>query len=196
MTLPLREKRKQETARHIQITTLELATQKGLENVTTEEIASASGVSVRTFFNYYPNKEAAAVGRPPKLTEEQKTALRTGTAPIGVEIKQLLDQRIANLSAQENVIRMLGGIFKSNEKTRGILEGFLAEERDEMAEALRDRVGNPQTATAIAIHFSSAVGGAIMLWEQADDLTLRAALDAVWQGMIEASQLLAASVDK
>lgn len=28
----------------------------GLEDVTTDEIAAASGVSTRTFFNYYPNK--------------------------------------------------------------------------------------------------------------------------------------------
>lgn len=64
MTLSLRQKRRQETARDIQRATLELALARGLEHVTTEEIAQVAGVSTRTFFNYFNNKEAAAIGIP------------------------------------------------------------------------------------------------------------------------------------
>ncbi|MEP5154263.1 TetR/AcrR family transcriptional regulator [Planktotalea sp.] len=196
MTLSLRQKRRQETAFHIQRTTLELSEDKGLENVTTEEIASASGVSTRTFFNYYPNKEAAAVGHPPKFTEEQKDALRNGSGPLAAEIKQLLDQHIAKLSAREDILRMLGNILKSNEKARGILEGYLAEERRDISNALFDRVGNRQIAAALAINVSSAIGGAIMLWEHEKELSLHAALDVIWEGTMGASRLLASPVDQ
>ena len=51
MTLPLRERRRQETALLIQRATLELAMENGLDAVTTDAIAAASGVSTRTFFN-------------------------------------------------------------------------------------------------------------------------------------------------
>lgn len=190
MTLSLRQKRRQETALQIQRATLELAVQKGLESVTTEEIAITSGVSTRTFFNYYPNKEAAAVGHPPKFTEEEKDALRTGSGPIATEIKQMLDRHMELLSAQEDILRMVGSIMRSNEKARGILEGFLAAERREIADALRSRVSNRQTAAALANAVTTTIGGAIMLWENGGGLTLGTALDVIWEGLIDASQLL------
>lgn len=72
MTVSLRERRRQQTARDIQLATLDLAVKKGLENVTTEEIAATTGISTRTFFNYYTNKETAAVGAPPPFPRLQK----------------------------------------------------------------------------------------------------------------------------
>ena len=196
MTLPLRQKRKQETALHIQRATLELAVQKSLESVTTEEIAVASGVSTRTFFNYYPNKEAAAVGHPPKFTQEELDALRMGAGSVATEIKQLLDRRMEILSLQEDILRMIGNVMRSNEKARGILERHLMAERLEITEALNSRIGNPQTAAALAIYVSTSTGGAIMLWEQGKAESLGAALDAVWDGMIDASRLILPSVDE
>ena len=196
MTLPLREKRKQETALLIQRATLELAKDKDLEGVTTEEIAVASGISTRTFFNYYPNKETAAAGLPPKFTQEQKDALRVGEAPIAAEIKQILDQHMEALAAQEDILRLLGRILKSNAKARGILESHLADERQEITTALIDRVGNRHIAAALAISVSSAIGGAIMLWEREEALTLGAALDVIWEGMIDSSRLLVTSTER
>ena len=193
MTLPLRQKRKQETALQIQRTTLELVAQKGIEGVTTEEIASASGVSTRTFFNYYPNKEAAAVGHPPKFTEEDKEALRAGSGPIATDIKQMLDRHIAVLSEQEDILRMVGKVLGSNEKARGILEGCLSAERHEITEALCGRVSNRQTAAALAIKATAAIGGAIMLWEHDEEMSLVAALDVIWDGMMDAARLLLSS---
>lgn len=195
MTLSLRQKRRQETALHIQRATLELAGEKDLEGVTTEEIAVASGVSTRTFFNYYPNKETAAVGLPPKFTQEQKDALRNGRAPLAVEIKQILDQHIETLAAQEDILRLLGNVLKSNAKARGILETHLSEERQEITEALCERVETRQIAAALAVNVSSAIGGAIMLWERDEALSLQAALDVIWEGMIDASRLLITSTD-
>lgn len=190
MTLSLREKRRQETGLQIQKATLELAMKSGLDNVTTDEIAAESGVSTRTFFNYYPNKEAAAIGHPPAFTEAQIDALRDGTGPLAADLKQFLDSHIAALSQREDIIRMVGNVLRSNDKARGILEGLLGAERRVLTETLLTRVENRQTAATLAGNVTNAIGATIFLWQQNEDMTLGTALDVVWGGLIDASRLL------
>lgn len=170
--------------------------QNGLESVTTDEIAAASGVSTRTFFNYYPNKEAAAIGHPPDFSESDKDALRTGTAPLADDIKWLLDRQVETLAKDEAILRMVGRILKCNEKARGILDGALSDQREDLTEVFLSRVNNRQTAAALAQIATSAIGGAIFLWEHEDSITLSAALDRVWQGVIDASWLLSGTHEK
>lgn len=193
MTLSLRERRRQQTARDIQLATLELAVENGLENVTTEEIAASAGVSTRTFFNYYANKESAAVGSPPAFREADKDALRKGTGALPHDLKLFLDRHMEALAEDEPILRMVGSVLRSNEKARGILEGFLIMARGELTECLCRRVEDRQTAAALASSATDAIGRAIYLWEHEDDLTLGAALDVVWKGMINASKFLAGS---
>lgn len=192
MTVSLRERRRQQTAREIQLATLELAVRHGLENVTTEEIAASAGVSTRTFFNYYTNKETAAVGSPPPFRQEDKDALRDGTGALAEDIKRFLDQHFEILVRDEPILRMLGSVMQSNEKARGILEGFLIVERGELTECLCKRVHNRQSAAALASAITDAIGRAIYLWNHEPDLSLGAAMDVVWDGLIDASGLLAA----
>ncbi len=196
MTLPLREKRRQETAHQIQKATLELAMQNGLDGVTTDEIAAASGVSTRTFFNYYANKEAAAIGHPPPFDAAQKDALREGTGPLAADIKRFLDSHIEVLAKNEDILRMVGKILRSNEKARGILDGVLSAERNALTETLCRRVDNWQTAASLANNVTSAIGAAIFLWENEENMTLGTALDVVWEGLINASRLLSSSYDE
>lgn len=62
VTESLRERKKQQTWLALHKAALSLATEHGVAAVTTEQIATAAGVSPRTFFNYFPTKEAALVG--------------------------------------------------------------------------------------------------------------------------------------
>lgn len=69
--LSLRERRRERTWVAIHEQALKLARAKGLRGATIEEIASAAGISTRTFFNYFTSKEDAVLGlREPALTEE------------------------------------------------------------------------------------------------------------------------------
>jgi AcrR family transcriptional regulator len=61
----LRERKRRATSRTIQFTVLELAAERGLEQVTVDEISRIAHISPRTFFNYFPSKEAAMVGENP-----------------------------------------------------------------------------------------------------------------------------------
>lgn len=61
--LGLRERKKLDTRMALSTAALELAFERGLENVTREDIAARAGVSVRTFNNYFTGKHDAIVYR-------------------------------------------------------------------------------------------------------------------------------------
>lgn len=193
MTLSLRQRRRQETAREIQMAALELAIQHGLENITTEQISEAAGVSTRTFFNYFPNKESAAIGAPPCFREDDKDALQNGTALLANDLKLFLDKHIDAIAKDMPIPKLIGTVLRSNEKARAILDGFLKSQQDELADCLFPRVHDRNIASALASNATNAIGRAIYLWESDQDLSLEAAWDNAWDSLIEAAKLLGSS---
>ncbi|AFV89669.1 TetR/AcrR family transcriptional regulator [Acidipropionibacterium acidipropionici] len=70
----LRERKKRRTRNEIHVAALEMVLDDGLENVTVERIAERAGISPRTFFNYFPTKEAAILGIGPDSVERYADA--------------------------------------------------------------------------------------------------------------------------
>src|ERR1035437_6666050 len=68
----LRERKKLATRRSLRRVALDLVAERGFAHVTVEDIAESAEVSPRTFFNYFPSKEAPLFGANP----ERVAALR------------------------------------------------------------------------------------------------------------------------
>src|ERR1700742_1718555 len=92
MHMGLRERRRRQTSAEIRGAAVRLARERGYDRVTVEEICAAAGISTRTFFNYFPNKESAiAYGPsdiPPDLVADFVAA---GPAAYSVVLAELID---------------------------------------------------------------------------------------------------------
>ncbi len=68
----LREQKKAETRLAIEQAAVDIAYEEGYEATTAEAIAGRAGVSLRTFYNYFPSKDVAIVGEGPRLIDEDE----------------------------------------------------------------------------------------------------------------------------
>lgn len=94
----LRERKRLATSLEIHDAAAELTLDRGLHQVTVEEIAERAGISQRTFFNYFATKEDAVLGiQQPVLSEESR--------------ERFLDAASGDLMTR--VVRLLGSVFKS-----------------------------------------------------------------------------------
>lgn len=78
-----RERNKRVTRRALRTATLEFGLERGLADVTIDEIAGRAGVSPRTFFNYFDGKEDAALIELFLLTDEQLEGFAAGGSAAG-----------------------------------------------------------------------------------------------------------------
>lgn len=80
ITVPLRERNRLDTWALIHDTASSMVLEAGLTKATVEAIAEASGVSKRTFFNYFATKEDAIMGtQPPTLPDEAVAVFRANS---------------------------------------------------------------------------------------------------------------------
>ncbi|HEY1840270.1 MAG TPA: TetR family transcriptional regulator [Mycobacterium sp.] len=87
----LRERRRRETSADIRGATLRLARERGWDKVTVEGICNEAGISTRTFFNYFPNKESAIAYGPSDIPAELvEEFVAAGPAPYSVVLAELI----------------------------------------------------------------------------------------------------------
>lgn len=70
--LPLREAKRRATRAAIEEHATFLVAERGIDDVTVEDICAVVGISKRTFFNYVDSKETAIFGDPPRFPSERE----------------------------------------------------------------------------------------------------------------------------
>jgi AcrR family transcriptional regulator len=124
----LRERRHRQTSTDIRDAAVRLAQQRGWYKVTIEEICVEAGISTRTFFNYFPNKESAiAYGPsdiPATLVEDFVAA---GPAPYSVVLAELITLAAHHLRDKPPRRDQAACMLELAKTTPGVLAAFLAD---------------------------------------------------------------------
>jgi AcrR family transcriptional regulator len=195
----LRERKKLATRRGIRRAALELIAERGFSHVTVEDIAAAADVSPRTFFNYFPSKEAVLFGADPGRAEELRARLvhdLPGHSALEV-LRVVLTERARQLAAE---LAELGGdparwaaqmkAAQGDPQLRAAQASHMAQVESSFAGALAERLGTDpdrdpyplllaSAATGVlraTMSFWAAAGGAVPL-DQLADAAFRALAD-------------------
>jgi AcrR family transcriptional regulator len=148
----LRERKKQATAHALALAALNLAAERGVENVRVEEIANEAGVSPRTFNNYFPSKEAAIVSLVMERAGRVAEFLRARPAyePLAEAIRAAYGEQYAGRIAgdRDRLIKMR--LVIGAPSLRGeYLKAAVAAERP-LTEAILSRIGSGAARTRFA----------------------------------------------
>ncbi|NYJ74290.1 MULTISPECIES: TetR/AcrR family transcriptional regulator [Allobranchiibius] len=175
----LRELKKQQTRESIADAALDLTLEKGLENVTIEEIAKVAFVSPRTVSNYFLCKEEAIVAagtQPSKTLLGEFEERPAGEHPL-LSLRALLSDFVVGHSPEELELSLRKMDLSLQYPS---LRPFETARFDELEESLRDAIATrtgtsvttdlyPWLAAAAAI---AAVKSAMQIWAAATTSTL------------------------
>jgi AcrR family transcriptional regulator len=146
----LRERKKLATRHELRRVTLRLIAERGYSNVTVEEIAEAANVSPRTFFNYFPSKEAALFGADPSLKEATRDAILHSLPgqPIAAVLRAVMTaqaRRVADDFAElgGDPVEWLGRMraARSDPHLHAVHGAQMAAVERSLAEAIAQRLG-------------------------------------------------------
>jgi len=139
----LRERKKRATRRALQMAGLTLTADRGLDNVTVEEIAAEAGVSPRTLFNYFTSKEDVLVGGDPDVAHTLARALLARPAdetPIEA-LKAVITRHLRETAEDEHMWRVRMAVVEANPSLVPALMGASAALNRELTAAIAQRIG-------------------------------------------------------
>jgi AcrR family transcriptional regulator len=198
----LRERKKADTRRALSDAALQLAFERGLDNITREDIADVAGVSLRTFTNYFNGKYEALAYRQTvrmrrSVAERRK---RPADEPLWTAITRAvltpLKEDFADFDAEENWVpsrQELAEVRKllMSPKIRGAMSRDLF---DEWREVIAERTGTdpehdmyPRLVVAVIRAVGDAAADAYVAAEPPVAITtlIREGLAAVAAGLPE-----------
>jgi AcrR family transcriptional regulator len=128
------------TAKAIQTSAIELAIQDGLANVTTEAIARHAGISTRTFFNYYPYKEAALMGPPPDYPPEASETFVNAKGRLIDDLGDLIAAHLVRYLNEREMIGQMLSLSESDSKLDALRNSAMLARRAQMRVLLHRRL--------------------------------------------------------
>ncbi|WP_410580638.1 TetR/AcrR family transcriptional regulator [Amycolatopsis sp. lyj-108] len=173
----LRERKRLETHRALATTAVRLVAERGLDQVTVEDISAAAGVSPRTFFNYFASKEdAVVIAHADTAERSQRTIERFLATPKEVSAPRAfvdaLKEEFAHID--ENREEWLGRMkaIHENATLHSRAVAMNHDTAEQTIEAIARRVDMDSKADLYPTLLLSALGGAVnaalILWYQQD----------------------------
>lgn len=164
--MDLRRTRRERTARDIQIAAVQLAVAHGVEAVTTDAIAHAAGVSPRTFFNYFPFKEAAILGPVLDYPEDAAAAFASGRFTLIRDLEDLIRAHLARLTGDRELIADMLRLSETDAKLQALRRSAFLGRRARLAELLSRRLPDtpPEVVHVLSHALIGAIGRAIEDW--------------------------------
>ncbi len=158
--------RRYRTAKKIQATAIQLAVRDGLANVTTEAIAKEAGISTRTFFNYYPYKEAAMMGPPPDYPAEASEEFVNGRAPLIEDLDRLITQHLGRFLDERELLAHILALSNTDPKLDALRNSTILSRRAQMRDLLRRRCPDtrPAQIEILAAAIVAATNAATKAW--------------------------------
>jgi AcrR family transcriptional regulator len=143
VTLGLRERNKLRTRQEIAEATLRLAAERGLENVTVEQIAAAADVAPRTFFRYFDSKEDALLADHPERLELLAEMLKSRPASEGplTAVRAAILDLTGDLEEHRDLMLCKVRLQQTNPTLRGRSLEMMGDLERMIAEALAERTG-------------------------------------------------------
>lgn len=124
----LRERRRRETSADIRDAAVRLALERGFDKVTIEEICAEAGISTRTFFNYFPNKESAIAYGPSDIPAELVAEfVAAGPAPYSVVLAELITLAAHHLRDVPPLREQAAHMLELAKTSPAVLAAFLAD---------------------------------------------------------------------
>ncbi|HUN34160.1 MAG TPA: TetR family transcriptional regulator [Trebonia sp.] len=179
----LRERKKLATRRLLRRVALDLVAERGLASVTVEDIAMAADVSPRTFFNYFPSKEAALFGDsdPDRASWLRDQVASQAPGEPALSALRMVMEQYAEMIAGE--FRALGGdpadllrrmkVARGDPHVRGAHAAQMAMLERAITEGLAARLGaSPEADPYPAVLAAAAIGvvrACISFWANSGD---------------------------
>jgi AcrR family transcriptional regulator len=143
-TADLRARRRLQTRADIRDSAVDLVHANGFGNVTIEQICARAGISQRTFFNYFPTKEAAIAAGPPPLPQHLVDQfVAAGNAPWSTvfrDLVALLSEHLGAAPTRPHLAALLDIAATTAAVHAALLSGFQRQEED-LADMVARRCG-------------------------------------------------------
>jgi len=191
----LRERKRLATHRAIERAVLELIGERGLDGVTVEEISDRADVSPRTFFNYFPSKEAAAIGGELRLAEDDRLdAFLASDGPLLDDLARLLSSAIEDSGEQVELLQLRKDVLRQHPHLFARRMASMRSFEEQLAETVSRRLGDADPgsgarARLVALVAMAAVRHGWVAWAESDGRealadTVRRSFDAL-HGLFE-----------
>lgn len=176
----LRDRRRLQTSREIQRAALSLALRHGYDHLTTEMIAAEAGISQRTFFNYFPNKQAAIVGEGVFFDAETVAWFRQSSGPLLADLLEALRRLLCSSDLDRGMSQLVDRLMSRSPELLPIFYGSLKRLTDQLSDLAVTRLGEEARPDAelLAQAISHALADTFRVWANNEAMTLESVVDA------------------